>query len=594
MASESQSSRSSIDDGPAGALGPAGARRDRLVRWCLPLGLVVLTTLMLGRGIADGGFRHSDCSRHAMDGVFVHDFVADLPGSITHPVDHALAYYAQYPAMGIPLYYPPFFAVVEAGFFAVFGISVFTARLTVLAFGILGVLMTYKLIKEMAGPAVGALAAAAFVSLPNMVFWSRQTMLEMPTAAMILTASYFFYRYAELGYRKSAIWTGLFAAMAVMTKQPAFFIVPAFFVYLLLRGKWRAFTHWQLWVGVGILAAVLVPYFVVSFRVTHFLTKTSKIGISTFAGPGPLHVFQAWAGILGWPGLVCAAIGGLVCVIVGWYRPAHRKLWLLVVLALAFHAESVYLKMGGSRYPLLIMPILVALVPVSWAAVGALRSRVVVAMAAGYVAVLAGYSYVKAMPPVTIGYAEATRAFVAANGDGKFLLFDGRRDGDVVFYVRKEDPSRRIFVLRGSKMLYTFASFRQFSYREFITDPEGLAAFIQEYGIRAIAFSEKEPERVDGRIVPATRPDVAPARLLRSYLRTSVDFDQAKQVRVSAPGSRNDGCEIFIFATTRPSKSTAKSLKVPVPGLQRIVEVPLDGEGEPRIYFCAPPKEKRE
>ena len=122
--------------------GPADREPRRLAAAALPV-LWVLTVIIVGRGLTDGGFRYPDASRHAMDGALVHDFVADLPASAAHPLDYALEYYAHYPALGFGLYYPPLFAVVESGFFAVFGLSAATARLTVLAFAVLAVTLLY-------------------------------------------------------------------------------------------------------------------------------------------------------------------------------------------------------------------------------------------------------------------------------------------------------------------------------------------------------------------------------------------------------------------------------------------------------------------
>ena len=49
--------------------------------------LGALALVLTARGVGDGGFRFSDASRHAMDGVFIHDFIGDLPDSARHPVE---------------------------------------------------------------------------------------------------------------------------------------------------------------------------------------------------------------------------------------------------------------------------------------------------------------------------------------------------------------------------------------------------------------------------------------------------------------------------------------------------------------------------
>src|SRR5271165_206654 len=67
-----------------------------------------------------GDFWQSDAPRHAMDEISYHDMACATP--ITHAKQWAINYYLQYPAVTV-LTYPPLFALVEAVFFALFGVS---------------------------------------------------------------------------------------------------------------------------------------------------------------------------------------------------------------------------------------------------------------------------------------------------------------------------------------------------------------------------------------------------------------------------------------------------------------------------------------
>jgi hypothetical protein len=53
--------------------------------------------------------------------------------------------------------------------------------------------------------------------------------------------------------------------------------------------------------------------------------------------------------------------------------------------------------------------------------------------------------------------------FVALLPGGSAVLVDSVDDGDFVFFMRQYDGSGRI-VLRGSKVLYTFASYKGYGY----------------------------------------------------------------------------------------------------------------------------------
>src|SRR5262249_18322330 len=76
-----------------------------------------------------GEFWWSDSPRHALNGVFVKDFVAAFPWQ--DPVGFASQYYLQYPALTI-LFYPPLFYVLLGPFFAILGVSPAVALAVVL------------------------------------------------------------------------------------------------------------------------------------------------------------------------------------------------------------------------------------------------------------------------------------------------------------------------------------------------------------------------------------------------------------------------------------------------------------------------------
>jgi len=535
-----------------------------------PVALAAIAVLLTARGISDGDFRYSDASRHAMDGVFIHDFVRDLPESLYHPLDYAIRYYAHYPALGVVLYYPPFFAMVEAAFFAIFGISVFTAHLTVVAFAVLAVVMAYKLVSRIAGRRVAFLGAALFISLPTVVFWSRQVMLEMPTTAMILVATYFFYKYTELGRPRDAVWTALTTVAAMMTKQPAMFIVPAFGVYLLVRRRWDLLRCWGFWVGAGSTTVILVSYVIVLVRYSHYYSVAH-------VGQGFAHKLEttvaawlAFAGVL----LIVAVIGAAVaCLVWEWRRPQAPGLWLLAIVAVVFFAGSVYAGARVPRYAMPVIPLVVCFVPEVLRRMHVLaRLPVFVAVAAGVLA-LAAVSFAQPVPIVR-GYRDAAASILAHNGDKPFFLFDGVRDGDIIFYTRQMDPSRRLYALRGSKMLYTFASMKQFGYQELVTTREELIRFIRDYGIRVVAVEDRD------------LADTQPGKVLREALRDPALFECAGAIPVRAPGTRLDNLTVLVYVSRSNGKPSQEFLTIPLPGLQRTITVPIDGKGAPKIVHA--------
>ncbi len=176
--------------------------------------LILWTVIILTNGITCNNFWFSDDTRHAMDGIFIMDFIRDFP--MRNAYDYLIQYYTKYPALGIGVY-PPFFAMIEAIFFTLFGLSVFTAKLTVVFFAIVAVVFWYKLIKLIFDENIAFYSSFIFITTPIIIVWSKAVMLEMPTLAMIILSVYFFYNYVELNKSRHGYFLIFSTAAAIYT-----------------------------------------------------------------------------------------------------------------------------------------------------------------------------------------------------------------------------------------------------------------------------------------------------------------------------------------------------------------------------------------
>ena len=147
--------------------------------------LCLIASVVMGKDISVGGLRFGDTSVHAMDGVLIHDWIAAGPEAWVSPMTFAEKQYGQYPCLGIGRHYPPGFAMVEAAFFAVLGISPVTARLTVVFFALVLVVGTYTFVRQFSTPPVATLSSVLLITLPEVTLWGRQAMLEVPTLAVL-------------------------------------------------------------------------------------------------------------------------------------------------------------------------------------------------------------------------------------------------------------------------------------------------------------------------------------------------------------------------------------------------------------------------
>src|SRR5262249_48378956 len=158
----------------------------------------------------DDAFSWPDAPRHALNGAFLLDFLRDHP--LHDPTGYAYNYYAKYPALTI-LFYPPLFYVLLALFYAVFGVSQ-TAAIAAefVCYAALAV-GSYRLARFWLDsvPAFGV--ALILIAAPEIAYWGRQVMLEIPAFALLAWSAVFFMRYQS---EDRIGWLYLSAALAVL------------------------------------------------------------------------------------------------------------------------------------------------------------------------------------------------------------------------------------------------------------------------------------------------------------------------------------------------------------------------------------------
>ena len=162
---------------------------ERLASRFVLVAVLLFVTVVVTRGVHKGEFSiNVDEGAHAVTGLYFADFLSDLP--LAHPVQYTYNYYAQYPALGLILW-PPLFHFVEGIIFLVLGPSVVSARLTTLLFALLGLIFWFKLVSELQNEWAAAVCTLLLALLPSLLLYEKAVMLEVPSLALCIAASYF-------------------------------------------------------------------------------------------------------------------------------------------------------------------------------------------------------------------------------------------------------------------------------------------------------------------------------------------------------------------------------------------------------------------
>lgn len=560
--------------------------------------LLGLAAVMFCKDIAVGGLRYSDACTHAMDGVLIHDWVLSGPSAWLEPLQFAIDQYAHYPTLGMGRVYPPGFAIVESLFFAVFGISAVSARLCIVSFGLAAALGSYKLARRFTTPLAAACATGFLISMPGVVYWTRQVMLEMPTLAVLIWATY-----AALRYFERPAWGRLVVAMLLMLaaplfKQTAVFIVPVLGTFFLIHAWKRRIPVRHVWVSGAVVILPLAGLFGYTLMSGGLLTHMAKV----VSLGKPMSEWLSWQGLAFYPRTLPHQVGylllafaglGLLLSLRGIRGPwGLMLLWFGLFFCMSFtiqHKESRYFFFGY-------LPIAM------WAGLGAAKLIslvgrgvhvfVVKAFRVRHVAIsFGGQGPPYGLIPVgigravvgallvgmlaTMGYQTPTPAqpdfvpLIAAQEPqirGRVVLFEGHRDGDFVFAARRRLGLHGCVVIRGSKVFYSCASDPRFDFTSYVSSREDVREIIDSFGFETL-FLER------GNVW-----DLAEINLLREELNDPQAYElvESHELTVARPDGTARTRIVDVYRPKHPPKRRIRFVDVPVPIAGGTIRIDLD------------------
>lgn len=435
----------------------------------IALGVLALLVLVVFSQARTGyEFYYSDAPRHALNGAFILDLIKGFP--IHDPVRWAYDYYAQYPALTI-LFYPPLYPAVLAVAYAIIGVSQASALVVnglfyfALACGMYRFAGCYL-------DGLAALAVAAIVTVtPEIAFWGRQVMTDVPATATLVWAAAIFAGYLRHRRSRELYWSAALAVAAVWLKLTVCFMLPVFAVALVLaegRGIWRSARLWLVFAGV-IIGLLPLVWLTLHFGQTNFDSvanvpdgETGRLTLANW-----IWYARRAPHTLGWPSAIVVAFG-LVSGLLAWIRGGvDSRLWLFpigwaVVGYLFFSA----IDLKATRFMIPVLPPLV-LIGVG-GLYGLLRQwprlpgGVLVCVTAATLAI----TLITRMPLYVGGYAAAVKAVTQRAPADSSIVFSGYRDGSFIFAMRAIGGRPDLVTIRADKLLLSIAIRRSAGVKE--------------------------------------------------------------------------------------------------------------------------------
>ncbi len=442
-----------------------------------------------------GDFWWSDAPRHALNGVFVKDLVAAAP--LHDPARWAANYYLKYPALTI-LFYPPFFYGVEAVFYTLFGVSHATAQATVTVFSFFLGLGGYLVARNWLARTEATCAALLIVGCPEMAFWGRQVMLDVPACTGLAFCLLFFIRYLRGARPLDIVLSALFFLVAVYTKFNAVFAAPVFVAALVGAQGIKALHRSHLLIAAAATAVLLLP---AVYLTIHFGTAN----IDSVAGRSidmPRWSLAAWLyypsllpSLVGWPTLVLG-LGGIAAALT--LRGSTLRGWPLWLLLGWIIFGDLFFSAIGVREP---RHILMVLLPLPILAISALAATLPVALSRTAAALLAAgtlvYSVWFDQPPKVSGYQEVADYVTATAPANARVLFSGYRDGNFVFDIRAEKDRHDISVIRADKLFLKVAVERERGVGQTAYSADEMLGRLKDLGIDLVVAQDGFWEDLD-------------------------------------------------------------------------------------------------
>jgi hypothetical protein len=536
--------------------------RERIVPWEMFAVLLAVVSFHLLTNVPSEPFFNGDETRHVMTGAFFADMIRDgVAGGVR---GYTTQYYLQYPALGV-LVWPPLFYIIEGLFMLALGTSVTVSKGLELLALLIACVYLYRLVRSTHGRVCGALACWLFAFSPLVLTFSRQVMLEIPTVAFCMVALFHYLRFVDGERRADLIMAAGAACGAALTRFDGVFLLAVFVLIALQSRKARLFRRRDVMVVAGISAALVSPFYLLTASEFGSVHAKSIIGgaVSSATVLKALVFYpRSIPDQIGWLVLVFAVIG----LMLGGLGTRTSKLWPYVCLTVGVYVTFTPIASRESRHAIYWVPGICAMAAEGVAQLSRRADRRWVAPALGGI-VAVGTVITAARQPTGFvhGYDRAARYVTANIGEQAVCFFDGWLDGDFIYQLRRQDPRRRIRVIRGDKLLYSIISgIREEGYWEYSRTDEEILDTLFKYDPALIV--------VESRAAPELPVAYALRRVLSSHLER---FRLETVIPIDTNMPRLRGSSLVVYRNVSRNPSAAKTLEFEMPALGRKLTGPL-------------------
>ena len=512
-----------------------------------------------------------DESHHFMNGVFIHDFVAD--GGWRAPFAYSKWYYLKYPALSVHQY-PPLFYILEALLFALFGIRVVAVQ--ILIFTVMGfsLYVWHRQLARRFSPEAAALTLLICLTAPLFLHNFARIMLDSISLALALLLLVALDRWRTSQNRRDLLLALLLLPIILLIAFTSYFLLFYLGVFLVdhkfsgqSAGKqWRAvllafLVIFLLFVTFGTIAKITgIPLLYRTFQGINMMTvdKLQKLFLThNFAGLWRFELLKIFGAALLLPALM------------GLLFAARQKAWGKFANELLYAANFLFIftlcltHFEPGRFNLFLLPVFAVLA--GYALDHLLKLLPGRARTLGFagLALLLGWQGIAQSPQYLRGYEAAAQDVIARNPQNAPVLCDAYLDGNFIAAIRKYDPAKAQIIFRGDKLLFTSIIYYRDLKETYVHNAAELYDLLDRYGIRYIV--------VDGLFL-----EMPPKALLRQTLQDTAKFRRLRTYPLATNIPSYEHAQLELYEYAADHTNYAQPLKMAMPVMEANYTFTLD------------------
>jgi hypothetical protein len=537
--------------------------------------LILLVAALYTRDMFNENLFYPDAGHLMLDGVFIADYLRDMfHNGFSDPMEYAIRYFGQYPALSIG-YKPPLWPAIQAAFILLFGVEPWVMRLALLVLAFFAVIAMYRTVERGSGPLVAWAAASLTISIPYLVQWGWYAMTELPAVVFILSAGWPFTRYIEDRRHRNLAYTVILLAAGVWCKQTA--VVGALWMFIaviLTIGAKETFRRREIWAAMVAYVLLILPVIILTYEFgkKNLDQSVGKKEMSYIDFVAPQNNLFKYIDALFTHQLstlfATLAIAGILVAMWRLYKGVEigekNNIILFFSLILATYIFFTLINGRNPRYTVFWLP---AFGFFAGYLLCQLRSYFAPKYVGIAVTALLSFNIVQsfAMLPREVVGMPAAADFVLQNSKSKVVMIDSYINAHFIYAMRQKDPKRQFWVIRSDKVL---------SISDIRPVPSNVTAFahsindikdiLLKHGIRYLVVEKNDLMRIP---IHGT---------LRKYL-ASDEFRLLKEIPTSSNRDRryNGGQAVQIFEFLEWEAPTSGNITIQVPIVGKTFTIPF-------------------